>query len=37
LDFFNNSRGESFKNNVIEHKQLFSGENLVKSIESLIR
>lgn len=37
LDFFNNSRGESFRNNILKHKQLFSWENLVKSIESLIR
>lgn len=37
LDYFNNARGDSFRSNVIEHKKLFSWENLVKSIESLIQ
>ena len=37
LDFFNNARADSFKTNVLEHKKLFSWENLVKSVESLIR
>jgi len=36
LDYFNNSRGDLFKSNVREHKKLFSWDNLVKSIESLI-
>ena len=36
LDYFNNSRGDLFKSNVLEHKKLFSWDNLVKSIESLI-
>jgi len=37
LDYFNNARGDLFRSNVLEHKKLFSWDNLVKSIESLMR
>ena len=37
IDFFKNHKSEEFKNNIAEHKHIFSWENLVETLESLIR
>ena len=37
IDFFKNNKSEDFKNNIAEHKHLFSWENLVVTLENLVR
>lgn len=37
IDFFKNNKSEEFKKNIAEHKHLFSWENLVLTLEKLVR
>ena len=36
IDFFKNNKSDDFKNNIAGHKHLFSWENLVMTLESLV-